>query len=355
MTSSHEIDAESLAKRLRAKNASTSITAAKRFTSILKKSAKLNSRPRVRSRGASRNVGSWKKRGFTPATILKIHKGGLAGDAYSESAKKSRLIDTNMIGRTAKERLKEWRLDQLRHPIVKNLLVHISISRPEGLNMSDENWAGLVKAYLKSIGAERVNYQATLHNDTKKQHVHVIFSRALPNGNLLSDSNNYYRWREGLRSAEKAVGLKSIEIESGSHKETRAMTASDAQWAAIKRANRTGEKPNNIDPNTIKEVLLRSKTTQDFEFGLSQIDIQIDIAKNKDGSDKGILYKLAESNEWLAGSSIDRGLSLRYVIQQIKQNTETSTTQKTINGSRARQVNQHTQRPQGPIYTREHG
>jgi hypothetical protein len=86
---------------------------------------------------------------------------------------------------------------------------------------------------------------------------------------------------------------------------------------------------------------------------LSQLGILIDIPKNKDGTDKGILYKLAESNEWLSGSSIDRSLSLRGIIDKINQNTSKSAANQSINVARARQINQYTQRPIVPTYTRE--
>lgn len=306
MSSRHESEAAALARRLRASNAAGGKSASRKLTAALRRSGSRT----------TRNQGSWRNAQRTAQTILKCHRGGKAGDAYSE--KEGRLLYTSMLGLTAKKRELEWALDQARHPKVQHLFSHISISRPVGGEMSDEKWRDLVKVTLREIGAEGVNYVVTHHNNTDHPHCHIVFSLALPSGKLLSTSNNFYRWRVALRVAEQEVGLVQMPFQ---HQTESAQ--SDAMVNAIRRAERNGTQSNYIKPVIIKRAMENSIDLDDARCQIRQAGIETELVKKHDGSVKGILFRLIDSDEWLAGSSIDRELSYRKILDQIERNRQT--------------------------------
>lgn len=311
MTSRHEIEAAELAARLRRKNASGG-----------KRKLKVFARTPVRNKStagrASRNAGSWKSNGKSPAALLKIHKGGLAGDKYAEESKGARFLDSNMLGRNHKEREAEWGADQARHPNVKkNLFVHASISRPKGHDLTPEQWTQLLRDWLTEIGANGVNYTAVRHSNTDNDHIHVIFSRALPNGKLLSDSQNFYKWRAALRQAEEKNGLKSIDAEI----ETMS-SQSDRQVSANRRAARRGTKQNYIDSQLIDQSIEESADFIELTLNLKKRGIQMESSKRKDGAVRGILFKLEQSEEFLAGTSVDRRFSLGKIETRLSENRQ---------------------------------
>lgn len=304
----HAREAEVLAVRLRRRNAA----GGKRATAQALKAAR-----RLKGSGrASKNAGICVR---SPATILKIHKGGLRGDRYSEKSKGAVHLDSNMLSINSKDRAAEWDLDQARHPNVKNLFQHISISRPAGHDLPSSEWKSLLRDFLKELGAEGVNFTSVIHNNTKNQHIHVIFSRALPNGKLLSDSQNFYRWRAALRHAEEKNGLKPIELDPETIATT-PKTMSDRHLNATRRANRLKMTPTFIDPARIEHALDASSDIESFVNHLSQKQIEIEISRQKDGTAKGILFRQIGAKEYLAGTSISRGLSLGKVLQRIEEN-----------------------------------
>ncbi len=68
---------------------------------------------------ATRGQGSWKKSGRQVGLLIKIHAGGVAGDRYAEKSKDAEFVASNMLGRTATERVEEWSLNEARHPRVQ--------------------------------------------------------------------------------------------------------------------------------------------------------------------------------------------------------------------------------------------
>lgn len=309
--SQHAREAEALATRLRRQNAA----GGRRAAAEAKRAAgRLGG-----SRRATKNAGSWRARGQSPATILKVHRGGRAGDRYAEESFGAQTLTSNMLSRNAKERAAEWDLDQARHPRVKNLFQHISISRPEGHELTMTQWRALLGDFLFEIGAEGANYTSVVHNNTKNQHIHIIFSRSLPTGKLLSDSQNYYRWRAALRLAEKKNGLETISLDREALL-TSTRTLSDSQVNASRRAGRLGTSPTFIDPNQIERAIRVSKDIESFVSELAKEKIETEISRNKDGTARGILFRQKGVSDYLAGTSISREFSLGKILNRIEEN-----------------------------------
>lgn len=297
---------ERTSKRLRSKVASQSKLAAANLSRALKLT-------RRRSRGASPNAGIWNRAGKTVSLLYKKFEGSVLGDAYSLKDKTAQHVGTNMLGLTPQQRLEEFRLDYLRHPMVasQNLIVHISLSRPEGHALTIQQWHDAGKTWLKNIGAEGCNYTIARHPG-RNDHVHIVYSRSKPDGSLVSDSNDFWRGRAAAREAARSLG---IEVADFAPKPTQA-PPTDRAVSAHRRADRRGTKRAWVDPNIIHRVLSKSRNFEDFQQNLKTAGIDCKLATSSTGQTTGVLFRSADSSEFLAGSTLDRSLSLPKIQQQ---------------------------------------
>lgn len=270
---------------------------------------------------STRGQGSYSKAGKTVSFLYKKHKGSKNGDRYAESSKNAKFICSSMLGRNAAERDAEWLLDCALHPRVApdRLINHSTISRPPGRPLTTEEWAKYIEVFIEEIGAKGTNYVAIQHQDTNNDHAHLIYSRALPSGKLLSDSNDFWKCRAAALEAGRKLGLL---VEDYHVDAERAPTpTSDRMVSAQRRAARRGTPDGFIDPQVIHRVLTQASTPKAFAAGLTAAGINIKQAdKNKNGKVTGILFQKTGADEWLAGSSIDRSFSLPKIQAQIELN-----------------------------------
>ncbi len=255
--------------------------------------------------------------GRSPELLMKVHKGGLAADRYA--ARKGELLDTNMWALDSDRRAREWGLDQARHPRVKNLFCHVSLSRPAGRPLTEQQWNQVARTWLREVGAEGAPYVLYRHADTGNDHVHLIFSRALPNGALVSTSNNFYKWRAGVRQVERELGLAPPAEAEAQRQATSTRPASDRAVSAQRRAQRRGTVDPWIDPRQVHDVLASATTAQQLAQELGQRGIEVQVRRDPSGKATGLLLRRAGA-EWLAGSSIDRQFSLTRVESRLAQN-----------------------------------
>ena len=272
---------------------------------------------RFASSRATRGQGSWQKSGRQVGLLIKIHSGGIACDAYSEKSVDSEFVTSNMFGRTAQERAKEWSLDAARHPRVnpKNLVVHVSLSRPSGGELLSAQWAKACQIFLQKIGAPDVNYVATRHQNTANDHIHLVFSRSKDDGKLVSMSNNRWAWRQACREVERELGIQVADRPA--ERQTAPTPPSDAMVNAQRRAARMGLSDPFINPNLIVDALAKSASPGEFSSALKAVQIEIKTAE-KNAKVTGILLRKTGSEEWLAGSSIAREFSLPKILAQFE-------------------------------------
>lgn len=301
------------------------------------------SRSRLKAGHATRGQGSWS--GRTVPLLYKKHKGSVRGDAYSEKSETSELISTNMLGRNAAERGEEWRLNCARHPGVDpdRLIVHCSLSRPAGHPLSRDGWQRAVEHFLAGIGARGVDFVATRHCETPNDHVHLTYSRSLPNGRLVSDSNDFWRGRAAAHEAAQSLGL-LIDVPCDTQRAT-ATPTSDRMVNARRRATRRDTPIPFIDPAQVGAALHSARALDSFAADLLTRGIELKSAV-KNGRTTGLLLRQVGSEEWLAGSSISREFSLPKVQAQIELNQRTL--QRREQTRRAQQSQKAVQQPPRP-------
>lgn len=268
---------------------------------------------------ATRGQGRWNKSGKTVSILFKKHNGSVAGDRYSEAAEGAERTCSSMLGRSSKDRIPEWEIDYARQPTISRnkLIVHVTLSRPEGHSLTGQQWSDFAKKFLHEAGASGVNYICTRHPGTH-DHVHLVFSRVLPDGTLLSDSNDYWKFRNAAQLAAHSMGLnvdadRDVEFP---------MAPTDRAVSAQRRATR--RKTSNevwVRPETVKAALQDATSLQHFQSSLLHHGIELKLAQlSPEAKPTGILYRRAGAEEWLAGSSLDRSLSLSHVLSVINAN-----------------------------------
>jgi hypothetical protein len=294
----------------------TQARTAKKLAALARKANRAGAKAfRIRPTCATRMAGTFKRTfGGTPPLILKIHRGALAGDRYAQN--KGVFVDTNMVGQSHAERLQEWQLDMARHPSIapQNLFKHISISRPAGHDLDLQIWQKVGRLLLDEIGAAGVQFVSYRHQDTKCDHIHLIFSRVKQDCSLVSDSNNYYRWREAIRRVEALLNMTPIHVVI----DTPAVT-SDRAVNALRRANRMGTRPNRIDPRILHQCAVSANGFESYQAGALAVGIEVKKSISN-GKVTGVLYRQLGANEWLSGSAISRSVTLPAIEKQFAKN-----------------------------------
>ncbi len=232
------------------------------------------------------------------------------------------------------------------------MTVHISLSRAVNAELTSAQWAKACQLFLKKIGAEDVDYVATRHQNTDHDHVHLVFSRAKNNGKLVSMSNNRWAWRQACREVEQVMGIQVAD--QPTERQTAPAPTSDRVVSAQRRAARQGSPDPFIDPNVIAHALAGSTSPEQFSAALQAAQIEVKTAE-KNGKVAGILFRKVGVAEWLAGSSIDRNLSLSKVNERLDSNRQALQTQEqqiqfqrqAIEQQRQQQVIQSPSRPKG--------
>ncbi|MGB2833111.1 MAG: relaxase/mobilization nuclease domain-containing protein [Methylotenera sp.] len=92
---------------------------------------------------------------------------------------------------------------------------HASLSLPAGERGTDEQWRAASEAYLTSMGfdIEKTQYVVTRHQDTDKDHIHIVANRVQLDGKTVSMSNDRRRSHAACRVAEKESGLHAYDAQ----------------------------------------------------------------------------------------------------------------------------------------------
>ena len=104
----------------------------------------------------------------------------------------------NMSGTNPKDLAKEFGVARQMREDVDRPVWHCSLSLPVGERISDEKWAEIAEKFMKDMEFTSLNqYTVLKHEDTDKQHIHIIANRIGLDGNV---------WF-GKMEALKAIGI----------------------------------------------------------------------------------------------------------------------------------------------------
>lgn len=87
--------------------------------------------------------------------------------------------------------------------------MHYMVSLPEGETLSMTQWGEALKIFMEELGYDAdYKYCGNIHNDTGKQHMHILANRtSMDTGYLLNEGNDFEKIMEACRKIEQKFGL----------------------------------------------------------------------------------------------------------------------------------------------------
>ena len=123
---------------------------------------------------------------------------------------------------------------------IKKPVFHAFLSLPKNEHLTDEQWQEIAKDYLKemNIDIEKHQYICVRHNDTDKEHIHIVANRIGLDGSVWHGQHSAFNTIAACERLEVKHGLTITQGLKGQKSEVSAPTK-----AEIEMALRTGEKP----------------------------------------------------------------------------------------------------------------
>lgn len=123
---------------------------------------------------------------------------------------------------------------------IKKPVFHAFLSLPKNEHLTDEQWQEIAKDYLKemNIDIEKHQYICVRHNDTDKEHIHIVANRVGLDGSVWLGQHSAFNTIAACERLEVKHDLTITQGLKGQKSEVSAPTKNE-----IEQALRTGEKP----------------------------------------------------------------------------------------------------------------
>ena len=123
---------------------------------------------------------------------------------------------------------------------IKKPVFHAFLSLPKNEHLTDQQWEEIAKDYLKemNIDIEKHQYICVRHNDTDKEHIHIVANRVGLDGSVWLGQHSAFNTIAACERLEVKHGLTITDGLKGQKSEVSAPTKNE-----IEMALRTGEKP----------------------------------------------------------------------------------------------------------------
>ncbi|EJF5174141.1 relaxase/mobilization nuclease domain-containing protein, partial [Salmonella enterica] len=123
---------------------------------------------------------------------------------------------------------------------IKKPVFHAFLSLPKNEHLTDQQWEEIAKDYLKemNIDIEKHQYICVRHNDTDKEHIHIVANRIGLDGSVWHGQHSAFNTIAACERLEVKHGLTITDGLKGQKSDVSAPTK-----AEIEMALRTGEKP----------------------------------------------------------------------------------------------------------------
>lgn len=253
---------------------------------------------------------------------------------------KSFLIHTNMNGDTPRELAGEFAAIRRAKPQLQKACAHMILSvahrdidHPKGEfheHLTDEQYALIGSRYLQEmefVGEEELAsslFVIARHGDRSHEHIHIIASRIRMDGEVVSDSWDWYRSEVAARKLEKEFGLQispcsnqriaSLLVEQGIEA---TVTDNMMRSPSIKELKNKSEKPSvrQLIADRIDSVIENSETFTQFITRLKEFDVFVRPRLSKDSQQiQGVSFRL--NGIEIAGGRIGRGYSINQLYKR---------------------------------------
>nr|MDJ0727645.1 relaxase/mobilization nuclease domain-containing protein [Prochloraceae cyanobacterium] len=210
---------------------------------------------------------------------------------YLANKKQSKLIGGNMFGCDPKSLANEFALSRELNPRIKKIVNHVSLSLPIDETVNEKNWNKIAAEYIEKMGFKGSQYVIYRHGDRDHDHVHIVASRVrISDSSVVSDSWDYQRSQQIVRNLEQRYQL--TPTQSSWEKDRSSITREELEYL-----KKTGQSSIRVQlQETIDRLAPIAQTMPRLLAAIAQSGIAYQIHSHKDGSIKGISYKLGEVN-----------------------------------------------------------
>lgn len=154
--------------------------------------------------------------------------------------KKAERVGGNMAGNDPRELSLEFSAVRKLRPDISKPVWHCSLSLPPGERLSAEKWEAVAADFMQRMGFDQSNtpWVAVRHQDTDKDHIHIVASRVGLDGKVWLGQWEARRAIEATQELERAHGLTLTPGLGDARAERRKLTSNE-----INMAVRTGSEP----------------------------------------------------------------------------------------------------------------
>ncbi|QQL51207.1 relaxase/mobilization nuclease domain-containing protein [Mucilaginibacter ginkgonis] len=145
----------------------------------------------------------------------------------------AKILDSTFTSGNEHSIMAEVALVRVMRPNLQKYFYHTSINFPPSEDLNDEQMNNIANEYLNKMGFVQNQHVIFRHFDAEHPHLHILVNRIGYDGTVVSDSKDYQRSEQVLRSLEKQFGLTEV-ISSKQSKES-AMTKDE--WEMMKRTS----------------------------------------------------------------------------------------------------------------------
>lgn len=155
---------------------------------------------------------------------------------------------------------------------IKKPVFHAFLSLPKNEHLTDQQWEEIAKDYLKemNIDIEKHQYICVRHNDTDKEHIHIVANRVGLDGSVWLGQHSAFNTIAACERLEVKHGLTITQSLKGQKSDVSAPTKNE-----IEQALRTGEKPARIVlQNALQAAMVGKPDLQTFIDRVQAVGIE---------------------------------------------------------------------------------
>lgn len=171
--------------------------------------------------------------------------------------------------------------------------------------LTDDYMVKIAREYMDRMGIVNTQYTIVRHSEKAHQHVHIIYNRVDNDGNLISDSNNYYR---------SVAICKDITLREG-------LELGESKTESLSIPNDPEERIRHEMAKTVKKCIGSVNSLRGLQISTARHGITTTVKTNPNtGSPNGISFTTKDENgtpHTFKGSPLDRSLSIGNIMKAI--------------------------------------
>lgn len=175
---------------------------------------------------------------------------------------------------------------------IKKPVFHAFLSLPKNEHLTDQQWEEIAKDYLKemNIDIEKHQYICVRHNDTDKEHIHIVANRVGLDGSVWLGQHSAFNTIAACERLEVKHGLTITDGLKGQKSEVSAPTKNE-----IEQALRKGEKPARIVlQNALQAAMLGKPDLQTFIDRVQAVGIEPRFNVASTGNVAGVSFSVGD-------------------------------------------------------------